>query len=317
MHDIINFLKPAVNRAPNTGVAGCYIATGTSIFAYNGSIQAGVSAETGASFNVPAAELEAALGRMQMVSGLEFNGETLTVRGGRLRVAIQCIVDVAPAFPVMPGKWLACPPALGHALQLAAPFTSEQGWSSGIRLSSNCVTAIKNTGGIKIDVPGLELEKPVLITATCAQFIEAVGMPAMYAVVPGAVFFQWMDGRWLRAQLLNTEMPNDVVESIFAAAGSDTPCPITADWRQSFEDVAVLSEGRITLDAQGWHGSKGAGRVDIEIGTPGLGADSKSAWQAAALAPVMACAAAWNPGSYPKGSLFIGPGIRGVVIGTR
>lgn len=316
MHDIIAFLKGAVSRSPNPGIMGCYIANGDALFAYNEKIQAGVSLETGAKFNVPAIELEAALARMPEVKSLAFDGEALQINGGRVRATIQCVIDDPPNFPPLPDKWIPCPERFAGALKLALPFTGEQGWTAGIQISNGVITAIKNTGGIRIIMPSLEMAEPALITKDCAEFIAAQGSPSDYANQQSALFFRWADGRWLRAQLLNAKMPESV-ESIFDKAGVNAPCEITDEWRAAYEDVAALSEGRVQFDNQGWRSAKGAGRAFIEIETLGLLENHESKWQTDVLGPVIACASAWNPSAYPNPALFIGESFKGVVVGIR
>lgn len=316
MHDIIAFLKGAISRAPNPGMMGCYIATGDALFAYNGQIQAGVSLDIGTKFNVPAIELEAALARMREIKALSFDGESLTVTGSRVKATIQCVVDEPPSFPEASEEWQPCPTGLVAALKLALPFVGEQGWTSGIELANDSITAIKNTSGIRLTLPELDISEPAMLTKDCAEFISAQGEPSDYIAGENAFFFRWQDGRWLRAQLLNTKAP-PTIEAVFEKAGTEAPCEITEEWREAYEDAAALSEGRVQFDNEGWRSAKGAGRSFIEIKTPGLPPGHKSQWHTDVLGPVIACASAWNPAAYPSPSLFIGENFKGVVVGMR
>lgn len=313
MHDIINFLKGAVNRTAAGTVMGCYVVKNGSITARNESMQAGVEMDSEIEFNVPAEEFEAAIARMKTVGGIEFSGSEVTVKGGRLRSTIMCVDAEPPEVPALPDAWSAAPAGLAAALKLATPFLNDSGWSSGVRLMEGRITAIKNTGGIDISLPGLDM-LATLLTGECAEFIGAQGDPAEFAHQGTAVVFRWQDGRWLRVQAMNAEMP-EMVERILADAGTDAPIEITPEFREAYADAAALSDGTVILHPGGLRGVKGAAQNDIEIEIDGLPAGHASRWQTKVLDPVVACATHWNPAASPKPALFRGPSLRGVVVG--
>jgi hypothetical protein len=315
VHEVIAFLKGAIFRSPNAGIMGCYSVSRTSISARKDGLQAGVALESAAEFNVPAEEFEAALGRMREIQSLAYSGQDLTIKSGRLKATIQCVDGEPPALPAMPEVWKPAPPSLVPALKLAAPFLGEQGWSAGVRLMDGRVTAIKNTAGIDIAVPGLELE-PSLLPAEAAAFVIEQGAPESYVREGGSLMFLWSDGRWARCQLLAAEMP-EVVEKILDGAGEEAPIEITSEWREAFADAAALSDGVVSFAPNRLFSGRGAGRGVVEIETAGLPADFVSHWQVPVLEPVLACAARWNPAAYPRPALFVGEGLRGVVIGIR
>lgn len=316
MHDIIKFLKKAVKRGAVTPtVANCYIVRQSGIYVRNESMQAGVNAESGVEFNVPAEEFEAALARMNEVQSLNYDGQSVTVRAGRLKATIQCIDGEPPDMPALPNVWSTTPPNLIKSLKAALPFIADTSWASGIRLKTGKVTAINNASGIDIELPELELETECNMPSAVAEFLADQELPAEYSADGSAIMFRWADGRWLRAQCLVTSFP-DMVDKIFTDAGEDAPIEVTEDWRAAYADASALSDGMVMLTPQAVGGTKGAGQSRVEIETP-LSAGHTSYWRTKYLDPVIAFATHWNPESYPNPSLFIAPGIRGVVIGVR
>lgn len=321
MHAIIDFLKEAVDRSSTAGVCGCYIIKGGSIYARNDQIQAGVLFPTDLEFNVPAAEFEAAISRMKEVAELNFNGDVLLVRGGRVKANISCVLAEAPHLPALPEEWSPIPGGFTDVLKIATLFTGERGWAAGIRMMTGSVTACSNASGVIIDVPSLEMQDEILISTGCVEFLSKTNPPIDYATeadtagTPCSIVFRWEDGRWMRAQLLEGKMP-EVVERIFSSIGDDAPVAITKEFREALDDTSALTEGIVTVHASSIAGAKGAAQVDVEV-TTGVADDHRSAWNLKTMAPVVQCATHWNPASYPAPSLFKGPGIRGVVVGVK
>lgn len=313
MHAIIAFLKDAVTRTPNGGITSCYIVREGSIYARNQALQAGVAMDSEVAFSVPADELDAALARMQQVESITVEEGSIQLKAGRLRATIKLNQDEPPPLPLMPTRWLPCPKNLVEALALARPFIGERGWSQGIRLMNGRVTAMCNIAGIDVVVDGLQLE-PVLLPDITAAFLIAQGAPSEYAAADGSLTFRWPDGRWLRAQLLTDKMPD--VDIILGPADSPCPVPITADWRQAYEDAAALSDGVISLTPDALLAARGAAHTRIEIQTP-VHEGHLSHWTAKVIGPIIACAAEWNPAAYPQPAVFRAPGLRGVVMGIR
>lgn len=276
---------------------------------------AGVASESAACMNIPAEELEAALARMANVDGISFDGNNVTIRGGRLKATIQCIDGEPPDVPAMPSEWQPCPAGLLPALALAAPFCADDGWASGIRLMEGRITAINNASGVDVEVPALTLDVPAVLPQAAAAFLAACGAPAEYAVTEGALIFRWLDGRWLRCQMLVGAFP-DMVDKILDSAGDVAPVAISPEWRNGYADASALSDGTITITPSTVSGTKGAGNGTVEIETA-VPEGHRSHWATKRLDPVIACVQRWNPDAWPNVARFYGEGLRGVVIGVR
>ena len=314
MHDLIRFLKDVVTRTPGADIAGCYVVREGSIYARNMTLMAGVAMESEIEFSVPAEELDLALARMKEVQSLTVEENTVTIKAGRLKSTIKLNPDEPSSLPEMPEEWLKCPAALIPSISAARPFIGDRSWSLGIRLAQDRVTAFSNLAGIDIEVPGLLMGTPALITETTAAFLVAQGAPSEYAPEENAILFRWPDGRWACTQLLTKRMPD--IEPIFAKAGTETSIIITAAMREAYADAAALSDGTVMITPNGFRALKGASTSDVEA-PMALPEGHISYWSVKTLDAIMACATAWHPAAYPNASLFIGPGLRGVVAGVR
>ena len=312
MHEIIDFLKSAVTTGDGAGVLGCYMFKSGSIYAQNMVMQAGVTLESALEFNVPAREFNAALSRMQTVQSLTYSGDEVTLKSGRVKSSIRCVADEAPPISAFPETWLPFPAAAIPAIKIARQFIGTQNWQVAIRLMDEKVTAFSSKSGIEISVPGLKLGS-TMITDECAQFLVAQGAPDEYSANENSIMFRWLNGRWVRMNLVIGTMPP--VEPIFDAAGIETPIAFSDEWRSGFSDAASLSDDALILGKSGFIGNRGAAISTVELSTEGLEIESR--WPAAVLGPVVACATHWNPNNYPKPCPFIGPNLRGVVLGLQ
>jgi len=315
MHDIVSFLKRAINRNPSAGMFGCYHVAEGYMYAQNETLQALVPMESLDSFSVPGEELEIALSRIKSDPHLSLVENHLVVKAGRLKATIPCVKGTPPAIFARDVEWLPLPEALVPALQAAVTFiigNSAIGWTVGIRLMDDRVTTINNICGLDVAVPGWR-SQPSLLTKEGAEFIIA-DPPTGYASKPGALLFHWDDDRSVQAQLIDQEMPS-LVENVFATAGQDAPVSITAEWKEAFADAAAITDERVELRRDYLKVGRGTSSViiDVQCDVP---AGHLSTWSAKVLAPMVAVADSWNPAAYPKQALFRGPGMYGVVMGT-
>lgn len=319
MHDIIDFLKGAVKRGPNAalhGSMGCYNFGSGLVTSRNEAMQAGIMLDAEISFIVPADEFEAILARMKSVTAMGFNNQTLTLKGGRLKATIQCIDELPLAIPEMPEDWFDTPSGFADALKLALPFVNDMGWNSGIRLMDGRITAITNTAGIDITLPGLLLNEPISLPKGATEFLVAQGTPNHYMPMGGSVMFKWADGRWLNAQLLAAGFPPSI-DGIFEKANvPELLIELTPEWREAFADAAALAESAVDLTGTHLSSGKGAAGCEIEIETS-VPEDHRSRWVVKTLQPVLDCATHWAPAMYPAPAQFVGPNLRGVVMGIK
>lgn len=317
MHDIVAYLKACVDRSDNAGIYGCLIVREGCIYSRNVSMQAGLAMESAEPFNIPAAELERALGRMKSVDTLRIKDGIIRIKSGNKSVAIKVNTSEAQPMPDMPpdGEWSPGPPGLANALAITLPFVGEQGYTATVQLRNGKVGAISDKRGVMVPVEGLTVDRPMALSKEVAGFIAAQGDPDWLYQEDKALMARWEDGRWMRAQLWAYDVPDDRVDAIFDAAGEEAASVIDAPWREAYEDaVGLSSTGFICLTPDAFHFQNDITTGMVKHTTAGLEPDHRSYWDSKVLEPVVACAERWNP-NVAKPTVFFGAsGIKGVVM---
>lgn len=318
MREEIKFLKDAVMPgAPDGSIMGCYVFHNGQIYARNQMLCAGAPAPLGMDdFNIEADVLNKTLGRMASEPDCVFEDDMLKVRSGRLKARISATRDAPFSISDQPKDgWFPAPAGFADALKAAAPFIGDLGWTKGIRVAKDTVTAISAPNGIKIKVPGLNLTRALLLDPEAADFLADRAPLGELTSTDSALWARWPDGKWAQLQVLSAEMP-DRVDSLFQEPPKTPAVPITEEWREAFDDAAALSDGQVELRAKGFASGKGAGQVDVEFNT-GLPEDHRSKWTTKALGNALNAANVWHPGDYPSPCPFGGENLRGIVLGVR
>lgn len=315
MHDMVDFLSPAVDRNTNAGVRGCYIMRHNVIYARNMALSAGVPYDHGIELNIPADPLDRALKRMKDVAPLEIDGDWITVKSGRLRSKIKCTTSAAPDPPDMPETWKPCPKNLVPALSLAVPFVGDRIWTAGIRLMDGRVTAIHNTMGIDVEVPGL-VSPPILLTADVAKFLIEQGPPEEYDTDDHRAIFRYKDGRWVNANLIRGEFP-PTVDKLFMEFPAKEAVEIDLEWRNAYRDAVALGDGKLWINRDGFRVKRDNADSFIDCPMRKLPKDHESYWDSKVLGPAVECATLWSPLNYPDRCPFRGDGFRGLVVGMK
>lgn len=313
MKSTIEFLKRAVDRSG--GPRGCYIFRGGHAYAQNGAFQAGAPLDLGGlDACVHAADLEAALGRMDGEPRIRAKDDLVVITHGRLRQTMRTFpgAEVDPA--ISRGEWHPAPATMAAALGRAAAFTGGTSWTKHVRLTDGRVVALHNKAGIDVEVPGMPLEGEVVVSVETAQYLAALELEE-FQQQENALMFRWADGRWLRCQLQQERFgPAATIDKIFGGAGTDAPCQITDEWRAAYADAAALSDGHVQLLPDRFIVRKDSAVAEVACATP-VPAGHSSRWETAVLDMVVAVAAAWNPAAVPEHVLFVGDGFRGVCMG--
>jgi hypothetical protein len=318
VHDVISFLKTVPSRGAATGLLGCYISLGGSLYAKNDTFQVGIEYDLGADFAASSDAIDAALSRMKEVKAIDIGENTLTLKSGRLRSEIR-VIDPND-FPLiqLPDDWQGSPKGLTAAIDAARKFVGDRVWTAGVRLWAGRVTACNPAQAlIDIDVKGLSLERPYLLPAAAAAFLVEQGDPDEIGPSDNTIAFRWSDGRWMSTKLLDFEMPEDTFIRLFEEKlGSETPTAVNDEWRAAVADAEALGDGSLRLTAEGLQARKDNIITDVNVDL-GLPDDHKSAWSTKGLSLMSSVATAWNPLSYPNPALFVGKGVRGAVVATH
>jgi hypothetical protein len=327
MHEVISFLKSAVDRTEMAGMRGCYVVKAGQIYSRNFGLQAGVEFPSEVDFNIPASRLDAALARMKQIDDITLGDDTVTIKSGRLRSTIKLLMDEAPLPPDLPAEddWVPCPAGLVPAMKVAKGFVGKEGWQSCVRLLDGRVTAFKSAAGIDVTVPGLVVES-ILVTTEVVDFLVSQGSPDfMGPSSNNTLTFRWGDGRWLRVNSYASAMPEAIIKGIFEQVGNEIPVAVDDDFRAGYADAAGMTDDAVALTPRGLRGRSSDGTADsvVDIDIPGLPDGHESFWATAnqAMGPVMDAVVplmtAWNPTTWPAACYWEGENMRGVVVGRR
>lgn len=317
MHDIIAFLKSAVDHSDTAGINSCYIIRDGNIYCRNVFLQAGVPMESEVEFNIPADALEKALQRMKQIESLTVDEGVVRIKAGRLRSAIRTVDGEPPPVPAVPTEWQKTPNNLAPALAAAKQHIGDMNWQNCVRLMNGRVTAFRSQSGIDIEVPGLTIS-PSLLTPEVVDFLVAQGGSDEYCAQGGSIFFRWDDGRWLRVQLYDAEMPEANIAHIFENAGTEIPVKITNEFREAYADISAMTDSVVLMTPEGFQGrTRDVANNAVEFKIKGLPKDHASYWDIKYLTPVIEQAAAWNPTTWPQPCYFEGPAFRGVIMGRQ
>jgi hypothetical protein len=320
--EAIPFLKNAVKRS-NDAMA-VYVFHGGAMYATDAAILACYPMpHILGDFSVSAKDIEAILAKADAEPVVEAGDGTLVLRSGRRRNRIDLMACEPPhGHPSTLDGWPNVSPGLWPALKIASTFISSEGsWQRSALLLDGHVRTLNNFRAVDVAVDGLEVGTAgqVALTDDCVAYLSRLDAPERMCIVGGAAWFAWPGGAWVRCQLLSVPWP-DIFDRVVDAAGTECPVPIDDAWRAEVAYVASLGDGTVDVSPDGLHGRTEHAMHDVEFAT---GVSRGTRWSTDALKPMFACGAtAWNPDATdaegdPAPAAFVGPGIRGVVVGMR
>jgi hypothetical protein len=302
-------------RDVNNAHLNSYLFHENRIYATDTRITASVPYKHGLERLVPGAELEALLARLPPDFKLTSDDDSISLRAGRLHGTIRTLPPEI-AHMALPGdEWSDPPATLVDALKRARPFVAEnaaQPYSTCACLRTGCILATTNVALAEVECPGLQTDSDILLPYWTVDFIiKAAGALKKIILQAHYAAFMWDDGLWLRTQLIIGAFP-DLVKTLLGEQ-HETPITISDDWRAAYRTVTELSENIITVQRDKIIGGKGHSRVEYEVDP--IEMVEPVHFRPDFLLPVITLATAWNPGAYPKPVPFVGPGIRGLIVG--
>lgn len=317
----IPFLKGAVARS--TGKPSLYMFHEGRMFARSPAVLAShpVPHILG-TFALSAKALEDMIDRMPTEPTVGTGDGTLVFRSGRLRSSIDLVEAAEPEGTLIPDDtWPASPKGLIPALRSALPFVPSAGsWQMSVRLDEGRVQALGNRGAVEIQVDGLQVHGHVALSTDCVEYLGKMRTePSGWFHTNSAVIFAWPSGAWVRCQKTALEWPPqysdpDFIDGVIKKIDIGDPVQITDEWRESYEDIAALGDGEVTVFPDGLIGrAQGAEHV-AEFET---GVRHETLWDIKMLKSVFEVADVWHPDAEGGPAPFFGPGGRGIVMGRR
>ena len=300
--------------------ADAFIAKNNRLYASDGKMAASIPCEemAGLSRLIPGDELQNLVSRLDATVTVTSDENTITIRAGKMRGTIQTQSPDTVAMMEPADEWQTPPPTLINAMRTARPFVAEvaaQPYATCLCFRSEGIFATTNISLIQVECPGLAPPSDMLVPAWAAGFaIKTDGELTGIILNQSYIAFRWADGLWLRAQLIQGAFPA-AAGALLGAVAPNQPLAITSAWRRAYCAVAAISEEVVAIEPDRIVGGHGRSQVVYETAASGLTEtlrlDPKYS------TPVVECATAWDPSAFPKPVPFVGPGIKGLIVGRR
>lgn len=326
LKDAVLFLKGSIARSMPGGVASRYVVNDGWLYAQSPAILAAfpVPFMLG-TYAIAADDLEGFMGRAAEEPSLTAGDGCLifkakSTNGGMLRSTIQLMETEPPATLAadVDGEgdnagWEALPDGFAAALETALPFCSKDGtWQRGVRIETGRVIAINNRCSVEVTVPALALAEPSILASEAVEYLSKLDPPSRWRPAADHAVFVWPSTAWVRCQALAADWP-DIVDKVLNGAGDEAPIALSEEWHAAFADAAALGDGNLAISPTGILARSQHAGHDAQFTT---GCERQTFWSLEALKPVFACADAWHPDAQGA-ARFVGPGLRGVVVGQR
>lgn len=319
IHSTISWINDAL-ATKNLGQGMTYYRVqGGDIRATNGKITASHPWEFGGEFLVPGKEFEKVLSRMKDNVTIETDKQTVTLKSGRLRGAIQTLPLTEWDYPAPDeAKWKKMPKRLIEVLTALRPFIlddASQEWAKCVALQDGWAYATNNIAVAGAECPG---PKAAMLPYWAVDFILGrVDALAEWAWEEHYVAFRWGNGAWMRSQLVVGEFQARAGEMVRKASTEKATQQIDAVFKTAFNQCAELSEDTVSIYADRITSGFGKAMVEDAATCEVPDGSDHSIWGAKFLLPVIAAATSWSPASWPKPALFRGPVVSGYVVGRK
>lgn len=289
------------------------------IYASDGNMTAATPYAHGLDRLVPGAELEALLARLPNDVTCMYDDASITMKGGRLRGTIKTQSTVDRVLLVPEHPWNEPPHGLVEAMRRARPFIADvaaQPYATCMCFRKDALFATTNMSLVQVQVPGLAPgDLDLLLPSWAVDFVlKAYGTLNGIIFTPNYMAFRWDDGSWLRTKLIEGAFPATVV-TLLSNVEPEQPFELGPGWRLAYADVAALSEGIVGVEASRITGGKGHSKVEADVEPTGI--EAPVHFNPRFLTAVIDVATHWNPAEFPRPVPFVGPGLRGLVVGRR
>jgi hypothetical protein len=316
----IKWLNDAL-AAKDIGGMKYYRVSDREIRATDGRITAGHPWPTNDAFLVPGEEFEKVMARMPDKGVSIQPGENnITVKAGRFRGTITTLPVTEWNYPgIDAGQWGPPPVKLNPILRALRPFISDnatQPWALCVALEGDWAYATNNVAIAGAPCPAGGVK--ALLPCWAIDFIVSrwAGLES-WCWTDHYVAFRWLNGAWMRAQLVVGSFPDRAAALVQQALNEEPTQVVSDEFRAAFEEVAGLAEDTILVYADRLESGFGKARVVSEIPSEVPADAEASVWGAKYLIPALQSATHWSPGMWPRPAVFRGPVVSGWVVGRR
>lgn len=317
MKAAVSAIKNALSSKDLGAFLNHYLIADGELVATDGKITSGYPCDYSISALVPGPEFEALVGSLEgEIAAIKLDGK-IRLAAGPMSGTIKTLPPDTVAFLRPEGEWFTPPEGFVEALRSARNFIADQAvhmWSLCACLRTGAILASNNISLVEVECVGLVTERDILIPRPAVDFIlGAKAELSGYLTNGNHAGFRWSNGLWLRTQLVDDVFPANA--SRLLEVKSETPVPMSKDWKKAYGAVAGISEAIVSIAPDKIVGGRGAAVVEYEITTEGLA-------QTIHLNPkfmdiVVGVAKTWNPNAYPRPMPFRGDGVYGIIVGRQ
>jgi DNA polymerase III sliding clamp (beta) subunit (PCNA family) len=269
------------------------------------------------SFMVPAKEFYQAvtvLGEEDLK--LKVVENKIVISKSRRRVTIETLNPEDFIYSMPAGDPLQVPRGFVPALKNVCKFMSEdrtKAWANAVRIKNGNVYATNNISVVCAACGSWAKDVDITLPSWVVEYIVARNVELQYmSFVDNSVSFNWADNSWVRSTRLATEMPDMVIN--LTAQIVDVDFEITAEWREAFEMVVLLSEDMMHICPDKITAGKGHAKIEAEIKSP---VEEITMWHPKYLSLVLQQATHFDPSNWPKACSWKGANCKGLVIGRK
>lgn len=321
MQDAIAKVKSALGLKDIASHLSHFLVQGGMIMASDNRITAAAPFPfTELSFLVPGPEFERLINKFEgdCTFALDDKNMTLTLKCGKIKGTLKVLSPELVVYKPSEGQWHDLPSDLLDALRKIRPFVSDNAvhfWALSVCIAKNAVFATNNVVVARADVSDFDGEGRLLPSWAVDYILAHPCKIEALITDEGSMTFMFSDGSWMKSQLIDSKFPEAAAKLI------DTlpECRFALDdeWRRGYDCISSMAENIIDIHADKMVAILGHGETEYTVNSPIPTDKPYSRWAKKFIDPVIAGATHFQPDIWPKPAPFIGPGLKGLIVGRQ
>lgn len=315
MRTALDKVRKTLSRQNIVNAFTHYLLKGKRIYASDGRMMASAPFPSDIEALVPGNELELLVDRLGDKITMTLDGDVLKLSAGRQRGSIAILPPEEFGFPIPPEAWNKPPVSFLSALRTVRPFISDNAtkpWALCAALYDGYMVGTTNVCLVEVACAKLK-GNGTLVPCWAIDYLLSrteplVGMQAF----EGALAWKWEDGSWMRTQLVQGDFPPAALKIL--ADLTPPAWAISEEWRKAYVTMSGMTTDVMEVHAERLCGKTGGAVSEYDVESP-VPAAGVSRWTTKFLDPVLNIATHWQPDAWPNPAPFVGPGIRGVIMG--
>lgn len=316
MKEAINKVKAAIAPKDIASHLSHYLVKDGFIHASDNRLVAAAPFPLVGEFLVPGGDFEAVADRFSEKTKLEVTPTTVIFRDGKMKATLKTLPIDTVNYQKPEGEQQKIPKDFLQALARIRPFISDNAvhfWALAVCLEKDFIYATNNIVVAAAECKGLNGGGKLLPSWAVDYLLSR--NEELEAIISDKVSmtFLWWDGSWMKTQLVDSEFPKGA-ENLIEKMAKPT-FRLTPEWKLIYGTISEMTDALIEIFKDKIVGVTEHGEIEVEVSS--AAPEGASKWHKKFLDPVIAAAEFWQPDVWPKPSPFIGPGIRGLIVGRN